>query len=1373
MNDTADFTGREELFRAVADWWENGGERYFLLGGGVGTGKTTAMARLVSREAPVVAGHFCEPGDLSTRNPVEAARSLSTQLASQVAGFTEALVGLDGPRSTTHVQGTGITDEVGPGGVNAGVYIATLVVEAPSDEAAWQRTVTGPLRELSSEGLLPPLLIAVDALDEAELYDGRTKLTDLVLGTGSRLPQVRWLVSTRYPESVAGRLPERDVRRWDLSYGPGGAETTKDVRAFLVSELGLRDGPVLDLAEGRTGGNFLHARLLVETVRARGRPEPDLVVAVLEDVPPDLDGSQSGYLRQIVGSDGKVGWLDGYHPVVSALVAAREPLDLPTLVRLGDIPSSVAVHVLARIGPLLAPEGTHAPGQRYSLHHAQFREFLVDPARATTWWCDPEEAEQRIMRAYDKQTRGWSQWRSLDSYGTRHLYGHARRAGWTAADFDRLVVPGYAARLAEEPDAAAAVLRALDVPIAVAVAEPDVPRAFFWSWTARRIRGALLELLGVGTPALLVRAGHEDLAVASLSLTARTEQHGDRFDQMVAALAGERLWADVRTVMSLAPPSERPRLLLRAAAVRAQSDPEDAWTMVGEALASASGSCRHHLLADHRTEDVWTELAAVPALADRTRELADGRAELLNAVTAGLTRWDPRRAVDLAPELYLTARGAAYEMLARSDPAEAVRLLGRLPAGDGNRTRILYTLLLDGQLPPHLAPRWTADRDGPADPVRLLLAAALSHAPDDPELTSAARRLDEGLSPAAAAPAGGGEGLPDGWARDLADLDLAPLRRDPVAASIGAAVVFRALRAAYVDDDGHDGKGPDAHVAGRLGAALAILVPETADRLMAAATPGASAYRSAFLEALVGRLCPVDPERAWRTAEESHDAGALRAWAQFLPASQIAEGTRKVARIDARFSGTRAAMAGLLAAKLPRDDGDRARELLRLTSSLTDGAVYRQEHTMLSTAFAGAAPAEDDLSAALLRRIDFLPPHRARTNLPDPPAGGGLPAVADHVAARASHTGIAVLAATAAQLSREAEPGPREAGELLRACLDPRLVDTSVYVPAWPAVARAVRQAYLCWHDRLRHPLDGFLHTVRHHLDDGQTFLTAGLLLASLPPQDRERTVDFVQERLPGAGRALERVLMAYEGHPPPGFWQRLIARASEDRWRLWTAEMALRVLAGTRPRAALDLLRDVPEDRLATAFGTRREALLVDLAPAVAKSDRDLAVSVADDMRRRDPEDAAGCRALHAIALTVADEDWDGGLRISRDIDLPQARGPALGALAHAATGLSSPDERRRAYTAVVEEAEAGLGAAGCDPVVRRGLLTALSADPEWHPDVVARLIPSGMAYHDAYDVGQLASLVELVARDSSARDFAPSALRSAESFLVAAWRL
>ncbi len=106
------------------------------------------------------------------------------------------------------------------------------MVEAPSDEAAWQRTVTGPLRELSSEGLLPPLLIAVDALDEAELYDGRTKLTDLVLGTGSRLPQVRWLVSTRYPESVAGRLPERDVRRWDLSYGPGAPRRRRTCEPF-------------------------------------------------------------------------------------------------------------------------------------------------------------------------------------------------------------------------------------------------------------------------------------------------------------------------------------------------------------------------------------------------------------------------------------------------------------------------------------------------------------------------------------------------------------------------------------------------------------------------------------------------------------------------------------------------------------------------------------------------------------------------------------------------------------------------------------------------------------------------------------------------------------------------------------------------------------------------------------------------------------------------------------------------------------------------------------------------------------------------------------------------------------------------------------
>ncbi|MGW3414236.1 hypothetical protein [Streptomyces sp. NPDC000888] len=1371
MERLADFSGRTELFGAVTDWRARGTERYFLLGGGVGTGKTTAMARLVACGAPVTAGHVCDPADVTTRNPVEAAQALSVQLAERVEGFAAALIGLDRPEEPPRVKGKAVAGPVASGGVNVGVFISKLFINPPSVEAVWRRAVIGPLRRLAGEGRLPPVLIAVDALDEADLYDGRTKLADLVLAVGADLSAVRWLLSTRYPERVVERLPERDVRRWDLSYGAGGTETLRDVRAFLVGELGIGQGPVLQRAERRAGGNFLHARLLVETVRARGGTDPGLVLDVLEKTPPGLDGIQSGYLRQIVESDRELNWGNGYQSVFFALVAAQEPLDLPTLIRLSGIPASSVTRVLSRIRPLLRQEPA-ADRHRYSLHHAEFHAFLADSTRAGDWCCDPEEAHQRVMRAYEKQTATWTRWERLDDYGVRHLLEHARQAGWTAVDFDPLVVPGYVARAAEGPDAAGAVLRRLGVPIGVALAEPDPVRAFFWSWAARRIKGALTDLLTADMPTLLVKAGQAEFAIASLSLTADTGYHRTRLGHVVTALAGEGRPAMVRTAVSLAPREDRAQLLVLAATALAEADPEQAWTWVEETRASGEDWGR---LGESDRNALLTALASVPALADRAAQLADDTQESLNALVLGLTRWNPRRAVGIAPGRNLPARGTAFEALAAVDPGQARALLGELSPEDWIRTRIDYQEALRTGASRHRVLRALASPDGPADTDLLLLAATFAHNPDDQELRTAAQ-----LPPPVP---GGLTDRPRPWptvtAKRLAELDLAVLCRDPRASEIAASVVFRAMQAQFIARERAFREREVAEACGQLCAALVALDPVAADGVITDVTSDrpSDINQSVFAAALVGRLCPSDPDHAWRLVRRFDDHRVYCAWVEALPEARFDEGVRRVASVEAESNLTRAELAGLLAAKLPKGESERAKELLRLTSPIADGAVFQLEHEAIGAAFAPKSGESRGLASLLRRHIAFREQTEGvRAEVPGGQDSDSLRALADHVAAGARDPGIVLLAATAAELLRDEEHGDAgSARELLQACLDPYVNPAIGMISLRPRSTRAVLRAYTCWHEQLLRPLDGFVGLVLDRVEDQGAVRLLAHLLEELPPEDRQGVLDSAERRRTGMGVVLEGVLDVWESGRSPRAWLRTSRSEapSDDVWRN-AVDMALLALGRRNPREALDVLAGGASDWPARYVDrTGHLSSYAFVLPSVARGDRALAVEAANDLCGRHQGNAYARDTLRVIAMAVAEDDWWAGLRIGNSIDMEWVRGPALGSLAAAATSLSPSRKRHRAYTAVLESARTRPLQYGLDNLVR-GLLTALSVDPEPYPDILAWLIPNVTRDSDsaAAESRRLGDLARLVARcsgvDSGARD-----LHSAASLATAAWRL
>src|SRR5262245_45220776 len=219
------FTGRTWLLPKVLDWWGQSDERLFLLAGGPGTGKSmivawlagqgplpedpTARRHLNSVRSVVKAAHFCQ-ADSRNITPQAFAESVANQLTSTVSGFGEALAATLADRVS--IVGTAQAGTAATGRRLTGVAIGRIDLGALGIEG-FDRAFTQPLKKLYESGDAEPMLLLVDALDEAQTYTGLTlpdllsRLTDLPAG-------VRILATTRDEPRVLKFF--RSIRPFDL-----------------------------------------------------------------------------------------------------------------------------------------------------------------------------------------------------------------------------------------------------------------------------------------------------------------------------------------------------------------------------------------------------------------------------------------------------------------------------------------------------------------------------------------------------------------------------------------------------------------------------------------------------------------------------------------------------------------------------------------------------------------------------------------------------------------------------------------------------------------------------------------------------------------------------------------------------------------------------------------------------------------------------------------------------------------------------------------------------------------------------------------------------------------------------------------------------
>ncbi|MDD5266652.1 MAG: hypothetical protein PHO08_05935 [Methylococcales bacterium] len=429
------FTGRAWLLPKLLDWWEQDDVRLFLLTGDPGTGKSmilgwlagfgpvpadpTDHAQLVRLREVVKAAHFCQT---SSRNitPQAFAESIANQLTSSVAGFADALATTLAERvliTATQTVGT-----IANGGTATNVAIGRIDFAALGDELSFDRAFTQPLMKLYGSGYTKPMLLLVDALDEAFGYSGDKTLPELLSTLGNLPPQVRILMTTRNDPRV---LAYFDEKPFDLI--KNAPPNVDDVQNYVFHRLsdsaGLTKTQVIEFSRRvatQAKGVFLYAAIVLDELLPRLPQIPDLETYPLPD---GLSGLYHAFLKRELGTENKGRrWHQIYKPLLG-LIAVSQGEGLTTE-QLSALIGQEVAEPLDACKQYLSGELPDGP---FSPFHKSFADFLLEDKKNVHYRINAQAMHERIAKRY--WTKHRKDWSSCDEYGLNNLPTHLAFSG--------------------------------------------------------------------------------------------------------------------------------------------------------------------------------------------------------------------------------------------------------------------------------------------------------------------------------------------------------------------------------------------------------------------------------------------------------------------------------------------------------------------------------------------------------------------------------------------------------------------------------------------------------------------------------------------------------------------------------------------------------------------------------------------------------------------------------------------------------------------------------------------------------------------------------------------------------------------------------
>jgi len=434
------FVGRAWLLPRLLEWWSTGSERVFLLTGGPGTGKSMiqawicgfgpepddpeARSQLERLRAATVAAHFCQAASRNI-SPQAFGESIANQLAANLPGFAAALAATLAER--VQIVGTVQADSVATGARLTGVSIGHIDLGTLGDEQSFDRAFSEPLKRLYAGEWGGPILLLVDALDEAQTYTGPVTLPDLLSRVADLPVQVRILATTRKEPRVLKHF--RGTTTFDLV--ADADPSVDDVRdyarrrlaAWPAIEASRREHFASRLAFA-AAGVFLYVAMVLDELQ--GRADGDLPELEHLALPDGLGGLYHDFLRRELGRDDR-DWFEIYEPLLGLIAVARGPgLTSTQLASITGRDVRAALRTCRQYLDGELPDGPFRP------FHKSFGDFLLEHEDNVDFHVDPCAMHARIADHYWTHHR--VDWSTCDDYGLDNLATHLR----SARQFERL-----------------------------------------------------------------------------------------------------------------------------------------------------------------------------------------------------------------------------------------------------------------------------------------------------------------------------------------------------------------------------------------------------------------------------------------------------------------------------------------------------------------------------------------------------------------------------------------------------------------------------------------------------------------------------------------------------------------------------------------------------------------------------------------------------------------------------------------------------------------------------------------------------------------------------------------------------------------------
>jgi hypothetical protein len=421
----ADFVGRTWVFDAVNKWLETPDSPLFFLAGPQGSGKSTFATRLeqISRgEVPPVGSrirkefltysHFCSAKtDTKTLFPNRFIESLSAAIVQRNEGVEEYLT-----QHLSHELRITLspTVMVNGGEVQAGSTIKnldlTINIGDTSPLIHFDTLVRKPLEHARPADPSQPMVILIDALDEALTLDSDTTILDLLRDFRKLPSHIRWVITSRSDPPILEVLGRPNL---ELT----GDENRKDLYAFAYETLPefaepLRASRAKAISEKE---NFLYARSLLEDEK---------LVAELRDEKKELslpEGLTELYRASLLKhglNPNKTSWLERYRPVFGAIVASfGQGLTAAQLASVTGRPRSevdTSLTVCRRFCKETQQDGP------FQIYDTSFKEFLRSDQKYRVY---AGEANEKIAGFfYSTNTGTWLT--SEDRYALKYLPLH-------------------------------------------------------------------------------------------------------------------------------------------------------------------------------------------------------------------------------------------------------------------------------------------------------------------------------------------------------------------------------------------------------------------------------------------------------------------------------------------------------------------------------------------------------------------------------------------------------------------------------------------------------------------------------------------------------------------------------------------------------------------------------------------------------------------------------------------------------------------------------------------------------------------------------------------------------------------------------------